>query len=255
MIPVTRAGAAIFKVTKYPGYDPAAKISKRQILFNALVENPAGKSPGETLRRFGQRAYTLEAQRQLCTSCFNYKYGRGRWVVRQWCTRLVSARVSKKWPQQLRQVIDDTTSMKGVLAAASVDRMLRTARDWMMVQESKVKILICNDSNLDTSTPEGKRTFGKRALDAQFEAESCGDRVRKALVVARKRGKKFGTCHPKTKGKSAKSQHASALERARALLPHVGPLIRKGLGPNRIISALNLKPQATKINKRILEFK
>ena len=61
--------------------------------------------------------------------------------------------------------------MGGILAAASVDRMLRSAKDWITVQDSGVPVLICDDANLDLTTPIRKNYFGKRALDAEMEAE------------------------------------------------------------------------------------
>ena len=196
----------------------AAKIRKPQskVRLNVVL----GKSPGQTLRKFGHRAYTLESQKQLCISTFNYKYGVGRWTVDQWFIRDVSARVSKAWPVQLKKIIEDTQEIHGTLASATVDRMLRTARDWMMVQDSKVPVLICDDSNLDTTTPAGKNNFGKKALDAEKEAEECGERVKRALTVAKRRGKKLGSHHPRTKGKSARGQHKRAMQKARDLLPH-----------------------------------
>ena len=84
----------------------------------------------------------------------------------------MSAKVSKAWPVKLENIIEDTLEINGTLAAAAtVDRMLRTARDWMMAQDSKVPVLMCEDSNLDTTTPAGKNNFGKKALDAEKEAE------------------------------------------------------------------------------------
>ena len=90
-----------------------------------------GKSPGEALRKFQHMAYTLEAQKNQCISCFNRKYGRGGWKVSNWYTRDVSARVSKAWPPQLKAIISDTLNMDGILAAPSVCRMLRNARDFL----------------------------------------------------------------------------------------------------------------------------
>ena len=78
-------------------------------------------------------------------------------MVQNWHIRDVSARTSKAWPLKLKDIIVDTQGFDGVLAAASVDRLLRTPRDWIMVQESEIKVLICDDANLDTSTPSGKR--------------------------------------------------------------------------------------------------
>ena len=223
---------------------PRTPRTRAKIRLNVVL----GKSPGQTLRKFGHRAYTLESQKKLCISTFDYKYGAGRWTVNQWFTRDVSARVSKSWPVQLKDIIIDTQKVQGVLAAASEDRMLRTARDWIMVQDSKVPILICDDANLDTTTPAGKNNFGKKALDAEMEAEQCGERVKKALKVAKRRSKKLGTHHPKTKGKSARSQHKRAMQRARDLLPHVRALIRKGFGAWRMTEALNRNSKALKIN-------
>jgi len=107
--------------------------------------------------------------------------------------------VSKAWPGQLKAMITNTQEIGGALATASVDRMLRTDRDWIMVQDSNVPIFICDDASLGTTTPSGKCMFGKKALEGQCKAETCGVRVKKARVVCKKRGQTLGTHNPKTK--------------------------------------------------------
>ena len=138
----------------------------------------SGKSPGQTLRTFGSRAYSIESQRLLCIACFDHQYGKKNWCVKQWHIRNVSARTSKVWPVQLRDIIEDTKAIGGTLAAATVDRMLRTPRDWVMVQESGVPILICQDANLDTTTLDGKAAFAHKAINAQCLKTTCYQRHR-----------------------------------------------------------------------------
>jgi len=72
--------------------------------------------------------------------------------------------------------------------------------------------------------------------------------VRKALVVARCRGKKLGTHNPKVKGKGARAVRNKALELARTLAKHVRPLKKKGCGAKRIRDKLNMLPTAVRIN-------
>ena len=47
----------------------SGKKRKKVTLINLVI----GKSPGETLRKCGSRAYTNEAQKLLCFSCCDYK--------------------------------------------------------------------------------------------------------------------------------------------------------------------------------------
>jgi len=101
----------------------------------------------------------------------------GKWFVHNWFIRDVSARVSKSWPPMLRRIIQDTKDMNGILAMATVDRMLRNAHDFLTVRDSGTPILICENDYIDTTTPRGRNTFGKMVLDAETEAEEGSVRV------------------------------------------------------------------------------
>jgi len=53
---------------------------KAKLRLNVIL----GKSPGAALRRFGHRAYSIEAQKDDCKHCFNRKFGKQNWKVLQW---------------------------------------------------------------------------------------------------------------------------------------------------------------------------
>ena len=180
--------------------------------------------------------------------CFDRKYGKGRWMVRNWFVRDVSARVSKMWPKQLQTIMEDTKSNGATLAAATVCRMLRNARDFLAVRDSAIPLLFCEHDGLDTTTARGRNQFGKFVLDAEMEAELCSERVRKALAVAKRRGKKLGSHNKKVKGKGAKAMHNKAMDLARRLAKHTKPLVKKSFGARRVKGALNLLPMAVEAN-------
>ena len=98
-----------------------------------------GKSPGDALRKFGHAAYGLEAQKVACVTCFNKKFGKGKWIVEEWFVRDVSARKSKQWPKVLKTVLDKRKASKSVLATSSVCRMLRNKKDSVMMEDSKTQ--------------------------------------------------------------------------------------------------------------------
>ena len=126
--------------------------------------------------------------------------------------------------------------------------MLRNARDFLMVRDSGVPLLICENDALDTTTARGRNHFGKLVLDAEMEAELCSERVRRALVVAKRRGKKLGTHHGKVKGRGTKAIRKKALDLARRVAKHTKPLKKKGWGARRTTSRLNELPAAVKAN-------
>lgn len=131
-----------------------------------------GKSPGATLKKVGSKAYSLQAQKEDCKRCFQRRFGK-RWKVRQWYVRDISARRDKRWPERLAEIITSTQEDDGILATSTVCRMLRNKKDLIQIEESKIPVLICENEELDTTTPRGKNTFGKLVLDAELEAGTC----------------------------------------------------------------------------------
>ena len=111
-----------------------------------------GKSPGETLRKFGHNAYGLEAQRDACKRVFDRKYGKGKWRVAQWHIRDVSARRSRHWPKTLKKIIDTTFAQGATLATSTVCRMLRNKKDLIMVGGGWFEQAIKMIHNITTST-------------------------------------------------------------------------------------------------------
>ena len=176
------------------------------------------------------------------------KPGLGNWSVNKWFTRDVSARVSKTWPKELKMIIESTKSLGGTLATASVCRMLRNAHDWLTVRDSGIPLLVCESDYLDTSTARGRNAFGKMALDAETEAELGSERVRKALAVAKTRGKKLGTHHPRVTGKGAAARKTNALNLARDLIKYTKRKRTAGHGAIKIRDHLNTIAHAVKLN-------
>ena len=126
--------------------------------------------------------------------------------------------------------------------------MFRYARDFLMAPDSGVPLLICENDTLDTTTARGRNHFGKLMLDADMETELCGERARRALVVAKRRGKKLGTHHRKAKGRGTNAIRKKALDLARRLAKHSTPLKKKSWGARQITSKLNELPAAVKAN-------
>jgi len=104
-----------------------------------------GKSPGETLRKFGHNAYGLEAQRDACKRVFDRKYGKGKWRVAQWHIRDVSARRSRHWPKILNKIIDITFAQGATHATSIVSRMLSNKEDIVMVEGLEHAIKMIHD--------------------------------------------------------------------------------------------------------------
>ena len=128
-----------------------------------------GKSPGETLQRMGKKAYSLQAQKEDCKRCFQRRFGK-KWKVSAWYVRDISARRDARWPGRLAEIIHHTQDGHGILATSTVCRMLRNKKDLIQIEESKVPVLICENEELDTTTPRRKNLFGKLVLDAELEA-------------------------------------------------------------------------------------
>ena len=61
------------------------------------------------------RVYGLEAQRKDCHPCFDKKFRKGKWRINKYYIRDVSARRSKAWPQQLKQIIQETKQTGAIL--------------------------------------------------------------------------------------------------------------------------------------------
>ncbi|CAK0909814.1 unnamed protein product, partial [Prorocentrum cordatum] len=223
---------------------PAGLAQKTPALLHVVL----GKSPGETLRRDGDQAYSLTAQRKACTSTFDRKFGKKKWKVIQWHTRDVSARQSKAWPKQLKAIIAQAKADGAILATSAVCRMLRSKRDCITVEDANVRLLLCEHDGIDASTPTGRYFFCQQVLSAELEARLCGERTKAALQVAKGKGMKLGTQNPKVRNKSAWSQRDAALDRARALWPMMGKAVEAGHGAPWIADMLNGKTKAKKIN-------
>ena len=109
----------------------SSKRTARQskVALNVLL----GKSPGAALKRFGQKAYTIEAQKEDCQAVFDRKFGKRGWKVHQYYVRNFSARKSKTWPRKLNTIIAETKERKAVLATSTVCRMLRNIQDLIAI--------------------------------------------------------------------------------------------------------------------------
>lgn len=142
-----------------------------------------GKSPGQTLRKVGGKAYSLQAQKEDCNRCFQRRFGKKKWKVQCWYVRDISARRNPRWPHRLAEIIKATQSDGGILATSTVCRMLRNKKDLIQIEESNVPVLICENEELDTTTPRGKNMFGKSVLDAELEARSHNNKLVSHLTI------------------------------------------------------------------------
>ena len=140
-----------------------------QIAMPTKLHVILGKSPGQTLNKMGKKAYSLQAQKEDCKRTFNRRFGK-KWRVAAWYVRDISARRDARWSCRLAQIIAATQADNGILATSTVCRMLRNKQDLIQIEESKVPVLICENEELDTTTPRGKNIFGKLVLDAELEA-------------------------------------------------------------------------------------
>ena len=73
-------------------------------------------------------------------------------------------------------------------------------------------------------------------------------RVKAALAVAKKRGKKLGAHNSKVKGKGGKARRAKALALARALVPKTKGLVKRGNGARKVCASLNSDAKALATN-------
>ena len=70
----------------------------------------------------------------------------------------------------LAEIIKACKADQGVLATSTVCRMLRNKKELIQIEDAKIPVLICENEELDTTTPRGKNIFGKLVLDAELEA-------------------------------------------------------------------------------------
>ena len=137
--------------------------------FLVVTQNTNDEGPGETLRKMGSRAYSLEAQRRDCLKKLDEKFGKNKWILKHSFERNVSARVGEAWGKQLAIIIEKSKADRCTVATAYVDRMLRNAKDYITLRDSKLPLLICNDDFVDTTTPWGRKHFALKVIDAEFE--------------------------------------------------------------------------------------
>ena len=206
-----------------------------------------GKSPGATLKKMGRRAYSFRAQRDACKACFDNRWGKGKWQIKREYYREVSAHKDSTWPTTLRSIAEETLQEGSILVAASICRLLRLRRNLHILEDVGVQFFTC-DAAVDTTTPQGRHYVAHLVNDAQLEAELTAARVKRALAVARARGKKLGGQNPRVRGKSAKSQKASALQRAKKFLKFLRPLVRKNISKRQICVELNRLVGARSLN-------
>ena len=131
-----------------------------QIAMPTKLHVILGKSPGQTLNKMGKKAYSLQAQKEDCKRTFNRRFGK-KWRVAAWYVRDISARRDARWSCRLAQIIAATQADNGILATSTVCRMLRNKKDLIQIEESKVPVLICENEELDTTTPRGKKHLWK----------------------------------------------------------------------------------------------
>ena len=128
--------------------------------------------------------------------------------------------------------------------------MLRHARDMVAIQEAKVPLLICEHEFLEPETPRGRYFFGHLVLNAQLEAELCGERVRAGLAIARARGRRLGTANPRVRGRSARAQKERAVGHAQRFKRFLAPLLKQGMKAPSIAKALNSNQKAVAMHGR-----
>ena len=169
-----------------------SKHSKKQhsrVKLHAIL----GKSPGETLAREGRSAYGLEAQMQNCIVHFNNQFGKDGWEVVAWHHRDISARISKKWIQELGAICAQCKNEGATLAASSACRLLRNRRNIPVIENTGVSFLMCDNENIDRRTANGRHQLAAAVDDSHLKAELCSDRVKAALKLAKQRGQKLGS--------------------------------------------------------------
>ena len=123
-------------------------------------------------------------------------------------------------------------------------RLFRNRHNTLIIENSAVPLLMCDNEGVDTTTAKGRHQLAAAVNDAHYEAELSSERVKAALNVAKKRGKKLGTHNPKVKGKGAKATRQQAKNLAKALLKFTKKLAKHGEGPRKICKKLNANPEA-----------
>jgi DNA invertase Pin-like site-specific DNA recombinase len=82
------------------------------------------------------------------------------------------------------------------------------------------------------------------------QADLCSDRVKRALAVAKSRGKKLGTRNRKVAGKGAAARKKKLESQAIKLLPKIAKLYRLGYGGRIVQRNLNKDAAALRMNDR-----
>ncbi len=92
---------------------------------------------------------------------------------------------------QLTLALSECRRLKATLVVAKLDRLSRNAEFLLRLQNGNVDFVCCDCPNVD------RFTVGILALVAQRERELISERTRAALQMAKKRGVRLGTRHPK----------------------------------------------------------
>ena len=82
-----------------------------------------------------------------------------------------------------------------------------------------------------------------------MQADLCSERVKRALKVAKSRGKKLGTRNPKVAGKGAAKRKSQLEAQAMQMLPKIAKLHRLGYGGRLVQQHLNQGAAALRLNK------
>jgi DNA invertase Pin-like site-specific DNA recombinase len=104
----------------------------------------------------------------------------------------------------LREVLDrlDGFGPDGVLAAAKLDRIARSTRDFASILERAdrrgwhIVVLDLGGERLDTGTAMGRAMAKMAMVMAELESELIGERTREGLAVVKANGRQLG--HPST---------------------------------------------------------
>jgi len=92
---------------------------------------------------------------------------------------------------QLAQALSECRRLKATLVVAKLDRLSRNAEFLLRLQNGNVDFVCCDCPNVD------RFTVGILALVAQRERELISERTRSALQMAKNRGVRLGTRHPR----------------------------------------------------------
>jgi DNA invertase Pin-like site-specific DNA recombinase len=92
---------------------------------------------------------------------------------------------------QLALALAECRRLKATLVVAKLDRLSRNAEFLLRLQNGNVDFVCCDCPNVD------RFTVGILALVAQRERELISERTRLALQMAKNRGVRLGTRHPR----------------------------------------------------------